>query len=123
LKQLNREKIISENRIILDTGKTGSLVSIPLSEEVKKLISEVRPFNISLEDYNRQLKSLAVTAGITKHLTSHMARHSAAMRMAELGISKEVASKVLGHKKSATTDIYYKIQDERVNKEMERFKF
>jgi site-specific recombinase XerD len=123
LKQLNREKIINENRIILDTGKTGSLVSIPLSEEVKKLISEVRPFNITLEDYNRQLKSLAVTAGITKHLTSHMGRHAAAMRMAELGISKEVASKVLGHKKSATTDIYYKIQDERVNSEMAKFNF
>jgi site-specific recombinase XerD len=52
-----------------------------------------------------------------------MGRHAAAMRMAELGISKEVASKVLGHKKSATTDIYYKIQDERVNSEMAKFNF
>jgi site-specific recombinase XerD len=123
LKQLDKAKILSEGRIIIHTEKTGEIVSIPLLPEVRTLLEQSPRFNITNENYNLQLKALAVLAGISKHLTSHMGRFSHAMRLAELGVSREVASKILGHKKAATTEIYYKIQNERVNEEMKRFRF
>jgi site-specific recombinase XerD len=56
-------------------------------------------------------------------LHSHLARHSFAIRLAELKVSREVAGKLLGHTKSSTTDIYYKIFDKRVEEEFKDFSF
>lgn len=123
LKHLRVKEILASGRIIIQTSKTGTTVSQPLNDEVRKILESMSPFNVTEQEYNRQLKSLAALAGITKNLTSHVARHTAAMRMAELGISKDVAAKILGHKRTQTTDIYYKIQDKRVDEEMAKFKF
>lgn len=123
LKKIRTSEILAAGRIIIETSKTGTTVSQPLNDEVKKLLETLPPFNITEQEYNRQLKSLAALVGISKVLTSHVARHTAAMRMAELGISKEVAAKFLGHRSTKTTDIYYKIQDNRVDEELKRFKF
>lgn len=123
LKHLRISEILASGRIIIQTSKTGTMVSQPLNDEVKKILQTMKPFSVTEQEYNRQLKSLAALAGITKNLSSHVARHTAAMRMAELGISKEVAAKILGHRSTKTTDVYYKIQDKRVDEEMQKFSY
>jgi site-specific recombinase XerD len=123
LKHLNVETILKENRIVISTEKTNELVSQPLKPDVKKLLAEVRSFDISPEEYNRQLKSIAALAGIKKNLTSHVGRHTFAVRFMELGGSIEVASKLLGHTNIKTTGIYAKIQNKRVDEEMSGFGF
>ena len=64
---------------------------------------------------NILLKSWAKDAGIEQqNLTFHMARHTAAtFSMSEAGVPLEVVSKLLGHAKIATTEIYAKILDQR----------
>lgn len=119
---LNKEKSFDENRIVLSTNKTGEIVSMPLLPEVKKLLK--KNINIpTLEDYNRKLKLIASAEKIKKNLSSHVARHTFAVRLAELKVSKEVAGKLLGHRKASTTDIYYKIQNARVDEEFKGFSY
>lgn len=48
-------------------------------------------------------------AGITKHVTFHVARHTFATMMLNNDVSLEVVSKMLGHSDLSTTEIYAKL--------------
>ena len=61
---------------------------------------------ISNEKYNTYLKEVASLSGLSKPLTSHMARHTFAVWTLNQGIPMEVVSKMLGHTKITTTQIY-----------------
>lgn len=60
---------------------------------------------MSNQQYNMRLKILAQLAGLSRPVTSHMARHTFA-----------VLAKMMGHTDIRTTQLYAKI----VNKEVER---
>ena len=68
---------------------------------------------------NLVIKKWAKDAGIAKHLSYHTARHTFATLMLTLGADLYTTSKLLGHTKVATTEIYAKIvnskKDEAVN--------
>ena len=64
------------------------------------------------DSINRQLKKWVANAGITKRITFHCSRHTAGTLNLSLGTPIEVVSKLMGHKKIATTQIYAKIVDE-----------
>lgn len=121
IRKVNLEIVRKENRILAQRTKTSVPVSIPLSKEAAKIITRLQPLTITDVSYNRMLKTIAHGSGVNKPLSSHIARHTFAMRLAELKISKETAGKLLGHTKTSTTDIYYKIQDKRVLEEFEKF--
>ena len=59
-----------------------------------------------LSQYNKALKILARKAGITKNVTSYVARHSFAMCLREKGISIDVIGETLGHQSVLTTKAY-----------------
>ena len=79
---------------------------------------------LSNQRMNSYLKEIADLCGIKKNLTTHMARHTFAttVTLAE-GISLEVVSKMLGHSKLATTQVYAKMVDDRIAREMEKIGF
>ena len=60
---------------------------------------------------NVQLERWVKAAGITKHITFHCSRHTAATLNLALGVPMEIVSKMLGHTKLATTQIYAKLMD------------
>ena len=66
------------------------------------------PF-VSNQKYNLYLKAVAKHAGITKRLTSHMARHTFATSALHNGIPIEVVSKMLSHADIGTTQLYAKV--------------
>lgn len=77
------------------------------------------------ETVNDNLKVWIKSAGISKTITFHSSRHTAATLQLSLGTPIETVSKLLGHSKIATTQIYAKIIDkskvEAVNKQNEIF--
>lgn len=62
-------------------------------------------------DYT-QLKKWCKEAKITKQITFHCSRHTAATLFLTLGTTIEVTSKLLGHTKISTTQQYTKIVNE-----------
>lgn len=62
---------------------------------------------------NKQLARWIKTAGIIKRITFHCSRHTAATLNLSLGTPIETVSKMLGHTKISTTQIYAKIIDEK----------
>ena len=69
---------------------------------------------------NAFLKEVADLCGIKKNLTFHMARHTFATTVAlSNGVPIETVSKILGHTKVTTTQIYAKVLENKVSADME----
>ena len=76
---------------------------------------------ISNAKYNDYLKEIAAILGIQKQVTSHLARHTFATTVTYAnGVSIESISKMLGHTKLATTQIYARIVDQTGSREMDK---
>ena len=59
--------------------------------------------------FNRALKEIAALAGIEKNITNKVARHTFTDLMISKGFPRQFVSKMLGHKKEQTTQIYYEM--------------
>ncbi len=78
---------------------------------------------ISNQKLNTYLKEIADVCGIKKNLTFHMARHTFATTVTlSNGMPIETVSKLLGHSKIATTQIYAKVIERKVSDDMQRLK-
>ncbi|MFZ4741134.1 MAG: tyrosine-type recombinase/integrase [Bacteroidales bacterium] len=136
-------------RILLDTQKTNSTVSIKLPNKALEIINSYKnpdtkktdfvfPFLKNDFDYsdpkilykaisaasaytNRDLKDFAVIMGINKSLHFHTSRHTFATRALRKGARIEYVSKLLGHANIKTTQIYAKIVNEDLDTAMELF--
>ncbi|MCO7104864.1 site-specific integrase [Alistipes shahii] len=108
-------------RIEITMQKTKEPLYLPISDEALKWLPERGEANGS--DFifplthegtvNDTLQHWAKVAGITKHISFHMARHTHATMMLTLGADLYTVSKLLGHKNIATTQIYAKIVDKK----------
>jgi len=75
---------------------------------------------VSDQKMNEYLKEIATICGIKKTLTFHIARHSFATSVALAnGVPIESVSKMLGHTNIRTTQIYAKITDRKISKDMD----
>jgi len=69
---------------------------------------------------NAYLKEIADLCGIKKNLTTHLARHTFATTVTlSNGVPMESVGKMLGHKSLKTTQIYAKVVDKKVGREMD----
>ena len=104
-----------ERRQSLQRDPTLERIYFQFAEEQKVPAMEIlKKYNFKLpvitnQQYNMRLKVLASYAGINKRLTSHVGRHSFATWALSSGVPLPVVSKMLGHKKISTTEIYAKV--------------
>ena len=110
--------------------KTDNMCNIPLLEIPRMIIEKYRnhpecvkggvilpvPSNQRMNSY---LKEIADVCGITKPLTTHIARHTFACLAVANKVSMESIAKMLGHSDIRTTKIYAKILDRTVSDEMQ----
>lgn len=69
---------------------------------------------ISTQRLNSCLKEIADLCGIEKNLTFHLARHTFATTVTlAKGVPLETVSKMLGHTRLKTTQIYARIADQK----------
>jgi site-specific recombinase XerD len=72
---------------------------------------------------NAYLKEIATLCKINKERTMHIARHTFATTVTlSNGVPIESVSKMLGHKKLATTQIYAKVLEHKVSEDMQQLK-
>ncbi|MDB4903555.1 MAG: integrase [Mucilaginibacter sp.] len=110
--------------------KTKILVNVPLLPKAKELI--VRYLNhyrsseldvifpvFSNQKVNSYLKEIADLSGVKKNLTFHIARHTFATTVTlSNGVPIETVSKMLGHTKIATTQIYARVLEHKISEDM-----
>lgn len=60
-----------------------------------------------------ELKRWVLSAGITKNITFHCARHTFAVSLLSKNVDIYTVSKLLGHRELATTQIYAKVMDQK----------
>ena len=78
---------------------------------------------ITNEKLNLYLKEVANFCGIKKNLTFHMARHTFATTVTLTnGVPIETVSKLLGHTKISTTQIYARVIERKVSDDMNALK-
>lgn len=111
----------THKRIIFRQTKTKGQEYMDINSSASKLIGE-KPDDVSLEslifnrlgnlgNVNRYVAIWCKRANITKHISFHCSRHTFATLMLENGIDLYTTSKLLGHRKMQTTQIYAKIVD------------
>ena len=77
------------------------------------------PIN-SNQRYNSYLHELADMCGINKKITTHIARHTFATTVTlSNGVPIETVSRMLGHTRLATTQIYAKVLEKKVSDDMQ----
>jgi site-specific recombinase XerD len=107
--------------------KTGSVSKIPLLKVPLQIIEKYkgtaagnRVFPVkSLCSMNGLLKKISALCGIERVLTFHMARHTFATETClSQGVPIETVSRMMGHHKLSTTQIYAKVTHNKVDEDM-----
>ncbi|NOS92650.1 MAG: site-specific integrase [Cyclobacteriaceae bacterium] len=117
--------------IIRDRQKTDTVENIPLLPIPLEIIGKYKnhpyckangkllPIN-SNQRYNGYLKEVADLCGIKKKLTTHTARHTFATTVCLTNdVPMETTMELLGHTDIRTTQIYGKIVQKKISKDME----
>ncbi|MEH6619230.1 site-specific integrase [Maribacter arcticus] len=120
--------------IYYNREKTTKPIHIPLLPKALDIIEKYKDNQkailqgtvfpkISNQKLNTYLKEIADVCGIEKNLTFHIARHTFATTVTlSNGMPIETVSKLLGHSKIATTQIYAKVIERKVSEDMHRLR-
>lgn len=107
-------------RIIFKQKKTQGQEYLDITAEAADLMGERgKPEDNVFTDIhsptctNTAIKVWVARAGIDKEITFHCARHTFATMMLDLGTDIYTVSKLLGHRKLETTQIYAKVLDKK----------
>ena len=127
---LKRENItLAENGdmwIKITRQKTNIPSIIPVMDIAKSIIKKYENQNDSYvlprsphQHVNAYLKQIASSCGIKKNMTFHLARHTFATTITlSQGMPIETVSCLLGHTNIKTTQIYAKITNEKISRDM-----
>jgi integrase/recombinase XerD len=110
--------------------KSNVPVKVPLLDEAKEIIDKYREHPkvqitgkllpiYTNQKTNKYIQEVAQKLGIEKNLTFHIARHTFATTVTLCnGVPIETVSKLLGHTKIATTQIYARVVDKKISHDM-----
>jgi len=118
-----------ERWLIKERGKTGVTEMVPILPIVEDLIKKYQDHPYCIKNkvlipvnsncrYNAYLKEIATICGINRNLHTHLARHTFADMMLNLGVPLEDVSKMLGHKSIRTTERYCRVRKRRISESM-----
>ncbi|MFB9058052.1 site-specific integrase [Mariniflexile ostreae] len=118
--------------IMARRNKTGVPFKIPILKKAALLIDKYSNHprtkftgkllpDFSNQKLNSYLKEIADLCGIKKNVTFHMARHTFATTVTLTnGVPIETVSKLLGHTKIATTQIYARVIEAKISDDMNK---
>lgn len=132
IKQLTTDQIaiINDSQwIVSRRQKTKTPFQVKLLETPLQIIQRYEPFRNGKYLFNLcgnsranvKLKQIAKECGLEKKLTFHMSRHTFGTLALSKGMPIESVSKILGHTKITTTQIYAKITADKLDKDISLF--
>lgn len=133
VKKLTHDDIYTDDNgekwIIDKRAKTGTQFRVKLLPVARQLLERYShltlPGNVvfpvkSTSSMNVSLSHIGRRAGLSFNPTTHLARHTFATTVTLLqGVPLETVSKMLGHKHITTTQIYAKITNEKIGRDMD----
>ena len=135
IEQLKSEHLVKDNNgslwIRKNRQKTNNMCNIPLITAAKMLLDKYVNHPDCLEKnvlfpvptnqrMNSYLKEIADSCGITKKLSTHVARHTAATIVFLANkVSLENVAKILGHSNVRTTQHYAKVLDSSIMRDIQ----
>lgn len=120
--------------IFTNRKKTGTTSNVPLLPPAIEILEKYQEHPYceannkllpvkSNQKMNGYLKEVADLCGISKNLTMHIARHTFATTVTlSNGVPIETVSRLLGHTKLATTQIYAQVLEHKVSEDMNKLK-
>lgn len=125
--KLTHQQIVGRSHLLVEQGKTGSLVHVPLLSRSLELIDKYAlPGRVTIfpdiknQTANRHLKRIAQMCSIETNVHFHLSRHSFGNVMANSGVNAITLSKLMGHSSMRTTMIYVNSQVDSVREQMSR---
>ena len=108
--------------------KTEMFVRLPLSRDAMRIIGKRKKegtvfTELTISILNIHVKRWLELANIRKHITFHCFRHTYAMMLTEKGISTNIISSLLCHKKLSSTQVYSKVTTQMVERTIEQIDF
>src|SRR5690606_17723331 len=142
VKELTEDNIVKgiDNNYWIYTKreKTDERVKVPLLPKAIEIIEKYRRLQekdfmdfllpvCSNQKTNKYLKEIVASCGIHKNVTFHVARHTFATTvMLSNGVPIETVSKLLGHSKLTTTQLYARVVETKIGEDignlLERFR-
>ena len=135
VKELTTHQIVKrmDNKYWIHTKreKTNEIVKIPILPKALQIIEKYKPFSeltnktkllplCSNQKTNSYLKEIMTACRIHKNVTFHVARHTFATTvMLTNGVPLETVSKLLGHTKLSTTQIYARVLDTKISEDID----
>jgi integrase len=110
---------IKDDCICIMQQKTEDNVIIPLNKSAKNIIELQKNmhkkfvFKLDYNSWIKNIKKIILKAGINKKITGHCARHTFATLLISNDVDIYTTSKLLGHKKVSTTQIYANLIDKK----------
>jgi site-specific recombinase XerD len=92
-------------------------INFPSAE---KLLISIDGNALSTANIRTALRKICSGAGLLKHVTPHMLRHTCATHWLELGLDIRHVQKLLGHQSISTTEIYTHVSDRGLRDALER---
>jgi site-specific recombinase XerD len=135
VKQLDSSHLIADSNGALwirkPRQKTGNMCNIPVIQPAKTILEKYKEHPeclkknvllpvLSNQKTNAYLKEIADLCGITKKMSSHVARHTAATTVfLANNVSIENVAKILGHSSTKMTQHYAKVLDSSILRDMQ----
>ncbi len=117
----NRERVVfvTNQQLLADLNAyAGARAETAAPDE--PLLVNVRGTRLTEAAFRKRLRSASIELDLTSYLTPHQFRHSAATMLIEEGVDIRLVQRLLGHASITTTEIYTKVSDVSLMREVQR---
>ena len=131
IKNLTKDNIVygidGKKWLFLRREKSQQPVKVPLLDKALIILDKYKNFDISNkllpvysnQKMNKYIKEVATICEIGKKLSFHVARHTFATTVTlSNGVPIETISKLLGHSKLSTTQIYARVLEDKIGRDI-----
>jgi len=117
----NRERtVFVTNRDLLGRLKAHCATRMPDEDGKAALFINRRGLPLSTGAFRARLRKACDHSKVSKRVTPHMLRHTAATLLLEEGVDIRVVQRLLGHQSISTTEIYTHVSDQSLRKALTR---